>query len=56
MESAIHIRVPTPADYDPWRKLWDGYNAFYGRSGAAALPPGRTTDLHAEVLVEWAAM
>ncbi len=21
-----------------WRPLWDGYNAFYGRSGATALP------------------
>lgn len=38
MESAIHIRVPTQADHDPWRKLWDCYNAFYGRSGGAALP------------------
>lgn len=24
-------------DYGGWRPLWDGYNAFYGRSGATAL-------------------
>jgi GNAT superfamily N-acetyltransferase len=32
------IRFATPADYDQWRPLWDGYNEFYGRSGATALP------------------
>ena len=32
------IRFATKADYDQWRPLWDGYNAFYGRSGATALP------------------
>lgn len=32
------IRFATQADYDQWRPLWDGYNAFYGRSGATALP------------------
>ena len=25
-------------DYAQWKPLWDGYNAFYGRSGATALP------------------
>jgi GNAT superfamily N-acetyltransferase len=24
-------------DYPEWRTLWDGYNAFYGRSGPTAL-------------------
>jgi GNAT superfamily N-acetyltransferase len=24
-------------DYAQWRPLWDGYNAFYGRSGSTAL-------------------
>ena len=24
-------------DYPQWRPLWDGYNAFYGRSGSTAL-------------------
>ena len=32
------VRFADPADYDQWRPLWDGYNAFYGRSGATALP------------------
>jgi GNAT superfamily N-acetyltransferase len=26
-------------DYDQWLPLWNGYNAFYGRSGATALAP-----------------
>lgn len=32
------IRPIRQSDYDGWRVLWDGYNAFYGRSGATALP------------------
>jgi GNAT superfamily N-acetyltransferase len=31
------IRVVSRQDYDRWLPLWDGYNAFYGRSGATAL-------------------
>jgi len=31
------IRPIREADYDAWRPLWDGYNAFYGRAGATAL-------------------
>jgi GNAT superfamily N-acetyltransferase len=33
------IRPVAPGDYDQWLPLWDGYNAFYGRSGATALSP-----------------
>ena len=33
----VEIRAIRRADYDGWRSLWDGYNSFYGRSGAAAL-------------------
>ena len=29
-------------DYVQWRPLWDGYNAFYGREGATALPEAIT--------------
>jgi GNAT superfamily N-acetyltransferase len=29
-------------DFDQWRPLWDGYNAFYGRSGETALPEAIT--------------
>ena len=39
MSEALTIRCVTPDDYDQWLPLWDGYNAFYGRSGATALAP-----------------
>jgi GNAT superfamily N-acetyltransferase len=29
-------------DYGQWRPLWDGYNAFYGRSEKTALPENIT--------------
>ena len=32
------IRPVARTDYDQWLPLWNGYNAFYGRSGATALP------------------
>ena len=32
------IREVREDDYDRWIPLWDGYNAFYGRSGETALP------------------
>ena len=32
------VRFVTPADFDQWLSLWQGYNQFYGRSGATALP------------------
>lgn len=31
-------RPATLADFPQWKPLWDGYNAFYGRSGTTALP------------------
>jgi len=33
------IRPLVRADREKWQVLWDGYNAFYGRSGATALDP-----------------
>ena len=33
------IRTVTQQDYEQWLPLWDGYNKFYGRSGATALAP-----------------
>lgn len=36
--SPVTVRSPAPADYNAWRPLWDGYNAFYGRHGETALP------------------
>jgi GNAT superfamily N-acetyltransferase len=38
MSPAVTIRAVRPGDFDQWLPLWDGYNAFYGRSGATALP------------------
>ncbi len=39
MSDVLTIRVVTRQDYQHWLPLWDGYNAFYGRSGATALAP-----------------
>jgi GNAT superfamily N-acetyltransferase len=39
MPSELTIRSVSQQDYDQWLPLWDGYNAFYGRSGATALTP-----------------
>jgi GNAT superfamily N-acetyltransferase len=39
MSDDLAIRFVTRRDYDRWLPLWDGYNAFYGRSGATALSP-----------------
>jgi len=38
MYSNLSIRPVTRQDYDQWLPLWEGYNAFYGRSGTTALP------------------
>jgi GNAT superfamily N-acetyltransferase len=40
--AALDIRLVQAADYTAWRPLWDGYNAFYGRAGATALPQSIT--------------
>jgi GNAT superfamily N-acetyltransferase len=34
----LRVRAVVDADYERWLPLWDGYNAFYGRSGPTALP------------------
>ena len=39
MPKNLIVRFATRQDYDQWLPLWDGYNAFYGRSGATALAP-----------------
>jgi GNAT superfamily N-acetyltransferase len=38
MPPHISIRPIQPSDFAGWKPLWDGYNAFYGREGATALP------------------
>lgn len=37
MSSTLVVRSLQPDDFDLWLPLWDGYNAFYGRSGPTAL-------------------
>ncbi len=34
----IEVRELRENDHDDWRRLWEGYNTFYGRSGETALP------------------
>lgn len=36
---AFTIRAPRFGDYEQWKALFDGYNAFYGREGPTALSP-----------------
>lgn len=37
MSNSLTIRSVTRQDFDQWLPLWEGYNVFYGRSGATAL-------------------
>lgn len=39
MTNQLLIRPIGQDDFESWKPLWDGYNAFYGREGATALPP-----------------
>jgi len=32
------IRPVVITDFAQWERLWEGYNSFYGRAGATALP------------------
>ncbi|HEY1743942.1 MAG TPA: GNAT family N-acetyltransferase [Granulicella sp.] len=45
MTRDVSVRAVSRQDYDQWLPLWEGYNAFYGRSGETALSPDviRTT-------------
>ena len=38
MVQPFTVRTISKADFDAWLPLWNGYNAFYGRTGATALP------------------
>jgi GNAT superfamily N-acetyltransferase len=42
MSADVTTRFVTRQDYAQWLPLWDGYNAFYGRSGPTALDPAVT--------------
>ncbi|HEV2531304.1 GNAT family N-acetyltransferase [Phenylobacterium sp.] len=35
--AGVAVRPIARGDYDQWRPLWDGYNAFYERAGPTAL-------------------
>jgi GNAT superfamily N-acetyltransferase len=37
MTADLNIRSVELSDFDSWKRLWDGYNAFYGREGPTAL-------------------
>jgi GNAT superfamily N-acetyltransferase len=39
MPASLLVRHAVRSDYERWLLLWDGYNAFYGRSGPTALSP-----------------
>ena len=39
MSASLVVRPAVLSDYERWLLLWDGYNAFYGRSGVSALAP-----------------
>ncbi|MBV6497124.1 MAG: GNAT family N-acetyltransferase [Acidobacteria bacterium ACB1] len=38
----FRVRRVLLEDFDSWRRLWDGYNEFYGRVGPDALPEATT--------------
>jgi GNAT superfamily N-acetyltransferase len=38
MSGTLIIRNVAPTDFAQWERLWAGYNSFYGRRGATALP------------------
>jgi hypothetical protein len=37
MSRDVTVRFVSRQDYEQWLPLWDGYNAFYKRSGPTAL-------------------
>jgi GNAT superfamily N-acetyltransferase len=39
LDNQVLIRPVQSGDFNQWLPLWEGYNAFYGRSGPTALPP-----------------
>ena len=38
MPASLIVRPVAHADFAHWLPLWEGYNEFYGRAGATALP------------------
>lgn len=50
MRADVVIRPVLEQDYAAWMPLWNGYNAFYGRGGATALPEAITRSTWARFL------
>jgi GNAT superfamily N-acetyltransferase len=42
MSATLTVRPIAASDHAAWKPLWDGYNAFYGRENATALPQAVT--------------
>ncbi len=42
MTDALTIRPARREDFDAWLPLWDGYNAFYERTGPTAVSAAQT--------------
>jgi hypothetical protein len=42
LSDKIIIRAVEENDFERWKPLWDGYNAFYGRKEKTALPDAIT--------------
>ena len=42
--AGVVVRPIAPGDYDQWRPLWDGYNAFYEREGPTTALPAEITE------------
>ncbi|BDG73814.1 GNAT family N-acetyltransferase [Roseomonas fluvialis] len=42
MTDVVGIRPARPTDFDAWLPLWEGYNAFYERTGPTAVSEAQT--------------
>jgi GNAT superfamily N-acetyltransferase len=42
LSTSVQVRPVRSDDLPQWQVLWEGYNAFYGRSGGTALSPDIT--------------
>ena len=49
-DADVTVRPAVAGDLVEWLPLWTGYNAFYGREGATALPDEVTVDRWAAFL------